>query len=205
MNDEPKWIRIWKDCISLCSKHNVSMFAIIRPHQYMDRSSVKRRAAVLRELGVRGWSFTRIHRLCPMTHRGLRKATGKRSEVKVQGRDGRRRKLTLISPSDYSERCSSARRTAQRRGESPSKRHPLYATWKGILERCYAQFHPSYPWYGAKGIRVCSRWFDFSKFAKDVGTRPSGMWLIRADARRHYTPENCQWSARKGRPHKTKA
>jgi len=66
-----------------------------------------------------------------------------------------------------------------------------------MLCRCYDEFHDGFKWYGAKKIRVCSRWFDFRKFVADVGERPRGMSLIRIDPCGHYIPENCRWGTRK--------
>jgi len=41
-----------------------------------------------------------------------------------------------------------------------------------MFDRCYNKFADAYEHYGARGIRVCSRWFDFEKFVKDMGQRP---------------------------------
>jgi hypothetical protein len=194
---------IWRDCISLCSKHGISATVVIHPHRHMDRSSAKKRAFVLRGLRRAGWPTIEIQRVCPLTKRGLRKATRRRCAVNTLHRSKPtkrpRQQRTLISRSEYRMAGLSRRN----RGSSELTRHPLYQTWKGILGRCYDKDHPSYRWYGAKGIRVCSRWLNFSNFAEDVGTRPRGMWLTRVDLRGHYVPENCQWSDRRGRPRKT--
>lgn len=44
------------------------------------------------------------------------------------------------------------------------RKHPLYGIWKGIHERCYKEYSNSYKNYGAKGVTVCSQWFDFKTF-----------------------------------------
>ena len=57
-------------------------------------------------------------------------------------------------------------------------RHPLYATWAGMMSRCYDPSHDSYPRYGGRGIGVCDRWHDVRAFVADVeasiGPRPGG-------------------------------
>src|SRR6185437_8391769 len=52
--------------------------------------------------------------------------------------------------------------------------------WKGMIGRCYEPQHPSYRWYGAKGVRVCERWrTSFDAFLADVGVIPKGMTIDR--------------------------
>lgn len=74
-------------------------------------------------------------------------------------------------------------------------KHELYATWKGMLERCYNKNHKAYKYYGGKGIIVCERWKnDFWVFANDVGKRPKNHSLDRKDGNKNYEPDNCKWS-----------
>lgn len=194
-------IEEWRIFFSLCAKHRVSPAVVIRPHRHMDRSSAIKRAAVLRGLRVKGWSIAEIQQVCPMTKRGLRKGRRERCAVNTQDRDRPRRltrKRTLISPSEYRDRYHSAWNRAHSYGSPSSpRRHPLYRAWTEMLQRCYDEFHDGFEWYGAKKVRVCSRWFDFRKFVGDVGERPPSMSLIRIDPRGHYTPENCRWGTRK--------
>lgn len=78
--------------------------------------------------------------------------------------------------------------------QKADSKHPLYATWAGILSRCD-------PWYGHKdyglrGIKVCDRWRNsFWLFVKDIGERPSsGHSLDRIDVNGDYEPKNVRWA-----------
>lgn len=69
-----------------------------------------------------------------------------------------------------------------------------YNSWSNMLQRCTNPKNTNYHYYGGRGITVCSRWFDFSKFLIDMGTRPSGKTLDRINNDGNYEPENCKWS-----------
>lgn len=78
-----------------------------------------------------------------------------------------------------------------------SYKHPLWSTWKSMRTRCNNPNATSYKNYGAKGIKVCKRWNDFSIFIKDVGEKPSAKHqLDRADNSKDYDPSNVRWATR---------
>lgn len=70
-------------------------------------------------------------------------------------------------------------------------RERMRDVWKSMVGRCHEPTHPSYPWYGAKGISVCERWrSSFSAFLSDVGVIPKGMTLDRLRNSEDYGPSN---------------
>lgn len=73
----------------------------------------------------------------------------------------------------------------------------MYNTWGQMKARCSGTYRHDYPRYGGRGISVCERWLDFSKFYEDMGEAPDGMTLDRIDSSGNYEPGNCKWSTPK--------
>lgn len=76
----------------------------------------------------------------------------------------------------------------------------IYHIWAGIKQRCYNPNSVPYPYYGAKGIRVCDEWRDkhygfmnFYKWAMENGYSDE-LSIDRIDPKKNYCPENCRWT-----------
>lgn len=78
---------------------------------------------------------------------------------------------------------------------NPNYKHPLYQTWINMRKRCQNPNDANYPAYGGRGITVCRRWDDFSKFLQDMGPKPSpAHTLERVENSESYNPFNCVWA-----------
>ena len=63
-----------------------------------------------------------------------------------------------------------------------------------MIQRCNNPKSTTYYKYGAKGIKICSRWLDFRNFLFDMGKRPKGKTIDRKNNSLNYTPDNCRWA-----------
>lgn len=71
-----------------------------------------------------------------------------------------------------------------------------YYAWQGMKRRCHNPCHPDFKNFGAKGIHVCSQWFEsFDTFLHDMGSRPDNANHIkRINDKKGYSPDNCSWN-----------
>jgi len=70
----------------------------------------------------------------------------------------------------------------------------LYEKWKAMRRRCYNPNSTQYQWYGAKGIKLCARWQDFTNFYADMApSYKEDLTIDRLDNSKDYSLENCQW------------
>lgn len=84
---------------------------------------------------------------------------------------------------------------ASRRTHGMSK-HPAYAVWSSMVDRCRLPTHQAWHNYGARGICVCARWQEgFENFWADMGpTYQQGLTLERRNNEGNYEPDNCYWA-----------
>ena len=69
-----------------------------------------------------------------------------------------------------------------------------YRKWDSMIARCTRPSHPSFAYYGARGVAVCERWLgSYAAFLADMGEAPPGLWLDRIDNAKGYEPGNCRW------------
>ena len=82
----------------------------------------------------------------------------------------------------------------------------FYQVWHNMKYRCQNSKHPSYKYYGLKGISVCNSWKTFYSFKHDmyesyvIHCNTHGMratTLDRRDSTKNYTKDNCVWATPK--------
>jgi hypothetical protein len=81
-----------------------------------------------------------------------------------------------------------------------------YKIWKEMRRRCHTVNSSDYQYYGARGIKVCKRWYNsFVNFYSDMGQRPSAAHsLERRNNSKNYSPSNCFWATRKEQGNNTR-
>lgn len=109
------------------------------------------------------------------------------------------RSRMLLHKTKNSRSCGCARADQQRKHPSRLKhgfshKHPLYKIWKTMRQRCSNPNSVSWDTHGARGIKVCERWDDFTKFLEDMGgSWKHGLSIDRENNDGDYEPGNCRW------------
>ena len=75
-------------------------------------------------------------------------------------------------------------------------RHPVYAVWRSMNDRCRLPTHQAWKNYGGRGITVCPEWQEsFEAFWADMGpTYVPGLTLEWKNNDAGYSPQNCKWA-----------
>ena len=80
------------------------------------------------------------------------------------------------------------------------KDHPLYATWRGMRQRCMNPNDPAYRNYGGRGVFICEEWNDFWQFVEDMGPKPTPQHSLDKDMIKPgnliYCKEFCCWATK---------
>ena len=83
----------------------------------------------------------------------------------------------------------------------------LYTIFSGMKQRCYNPNSSSFPFYGAKGITICSEWLGedglsrFIEWALNNGNEEH-LTIDRINSHGPYSPENCQWVTKSENSHR---
>ena len=91
--------------------------------------------------------------------------------------------------------CATKRLISKANSKHGMTKHPAYAVYRSMIDRCRLPTHQAWKNYGGRGISVCSRWQEsFVNFWEDMGpSYQKGLTLERLDNELDYSPDNCQW------------
>ena len=73
-------------------------------------------------------------------------------------------------------------------------RSGAYRSWDSMRQRCLNSKDKDYKNYGGRGITICKRRDNYSKFLLDMGERPPGTTLDRKENSKGYFKVNCRWA-----------
>lgn len=105
---------------------------------------------------------------------------------------------SLVGGNTQSCGCKRLDTLAADQGARDISKHPLYARWAGMIQRCTNHNHIGYENYGGRGVVVCERWRNsFLDFLKDMGDMPGrGYSIERKENDGNYEPGNCVWATK---------
>lgn len=95
--------------------------------------------------------------------------------------------------------CLSVEEIIKRSTTHGGSKEKLYYVWKAMINRCERDTVKVFPYYGGRGISVCTEWHDYEAFREWMllngydPKAPRGKFTIdRIDADGDYRPDNCR-------------
>lgn len=72
----------------------------------------------------------------------------------------------------------------------------FFKIWQNMKRRCTNPKRKDYPYYGGRGIKVCTEWMgSFESFYNDMyPSYAENLTLDRKDTNKDYCKDNCRWS-----------
>ncbi len=102
--------------------------------------------------------------------------------------------------------CMKRATIAEKRTTHGMSKHPAFAVWRSMIDRCTLPSHQAWHNYGGRGITVCAEWrSSFEAFWAEMGpSYQRGLTLERKDNMRGYAPGNCVWATYKKQANNTR-
>ncbi len=106
-------------------------------------------------------------------------------------------KYFLIRSIKYNQICKSCARTKlnSKYGCCGLEKNRTWRIYYNMIKRCYNKKCREYQHYGARGIKVCVRWYGhFDVFVQDMNLCPDKLSIDRINNDGDYKPSNCRWT-----------
>jgi hypothetical protein len=120
----------------------------------------------------------------------------RKMRTRVCDKCGKSENIRADNASSICRSCATRIQNAEKKVGKRNRKHGMtgtttYDTWRQMMARCYNPNHKSYHAYGGAGVKVCTRWHDFSKFYADMGDKPQGHSIHRIGDAPIYSKETC--------------
>jgi len=145
----------------------------------------------------------RSHSLTALKYLG---SDGRKSIWTVHCDCGTEKAMTAVEFLKGREKSCGCQRYARMHRTHGMSRHPAYAVWRSMRDRCQLPTHQAWKNYGRRGITVCPEWdASFKAFWRDMGpTYQSGLTIERVDNNAGYSAANCIWATYKTQARNTR-